>query len=81
MKRVMEKVKKEITRRLDHLTRLNLNDKKLMKAINCRVIHVAGYEMNICNLRKGVLDELDMKVKSVLRREGFRGRQSGDERL
>ena len=34
VKRVMERVKKEI-RRLDHLTGLNLNDKNLMKAINC----------------------------------------------
>ena len=34
VKRVMERVQKEI-RRLDHLTGLNLNDKNLMKAINC----------------------------------------------
>ena len=81
VKRVMERVKKEIRRRLDHLTGLNLNDKNLMKAINCRVIPVAGYVINICNLGKGDLDELDMIVKSVLRREGFHGRQSSDERL
>ena len=81
VKRVMERVKKEIRRRLDHLTGLNLNDKNLMKAINCRVIPVAGYVMNVCNLGKGDLDELDMIVKSVLRREGFHGRQSSDERL
>ena len=35
VKRVMERVKKEIRRRLDHLMGLNLNDKNLMKAINC----------------------------------------------
>ena len=35
VKRVIERVKKEITKRLDHLTVLNLNDKNLMKAINC----------------------------------------------
>ena len=52
-----------------------------MKAINCRVIPVAGYVMNVCNLGKGDLDELDMTVKSVLRRERFYGRQSSDERL
>ena len=34
-----------------------------------------------CNLGKGELDELDMIVKSVLRREGFHGRQSSDEIL
>ena len=37
--------------------------------------------MNVCNLGKGDLDELDMTVKSVLWREGFHGRQSSDERL
>ena len=37
--------------------------------------------MNVCNLGKGDLDELDMTVKSVLRREEFHGRQSSDERL
>ena len=58
-----------------------MNDKNLMKAINCRVIPVEGYVMNVCNLRKDDLDELDMTVKSVLWREGFHGRQSSDERL
>ena len=36
----------------------------------------------MCNLRKGELDELNIIVKSALRREGFHhGRQSSDERL
>ena len=77
----MERVKKEIRKRLDHLTSLNLNDQNLMKAINCRAIPVAGHVMNVCNLGKGELEELDKIVKSVLRREGFHGRQSSDERL
>ena len=79
IKRVMERVKKEIRRRLDHLTGLNLNGQNLMKAINCQVIHVAGYVIKVCNLRKSDLDELDIIVKSVLRREGFHGRQSSNE--
>ena len=58
-----------------------LNDENLMKAINCRVIPVAGYVMNVCNLGKGDLENLGMIVKSVLRREGFHGRQLSDERL
>ena len=81
VKRVMERVKKEIRRRQDHLTGLKLNDKNLMKAINCRVVTVAGYVMNVCNLEKDDLDKLDMTVKSVLRKEGFHGKQSSDERL
>ena len=81
LKRVMERVKKEIRKRLDHLTSLNLNDQNLMLAINSRVIPVAGYVMNVCHLGKNDLDELDKLVKNVLRREGFHGRQSSDERL
>ena len=81
VKRVMERVKKEIRKRLDHLTSLNLNDQNLMKAINSRVIPVAGYVMNVCHLGKNELDKLDKLVKNVLRREGFHGRQSSDERL
>ena len=77
----MEWVKNEIMRRLDHRMGLQLNDKNLMKAINCRVIPVAGYVMNVCNLGKGESDELDNIVESALRREGFHGRQSSDERL
>ena len=78
---VIERVKTEIRKRLDHLTELNLNDKNLMKTINCWVIPVAGYIMNVCNLRKGDLVELDMTLKSVLRREVYHGRQSSNERL
>ena len=81
VKRVMERVKKEIRKRLDHLTELNLNDQNLMKAINCRVIPVAGYVMNVCHLGKGELEELNMIVKNALRSNGFHGRQSSDERL
>ena len=53
MKRVMERVKNGIMRRLDHLMGLHLNDQNLMKAIKCRVIPFAEYVMNVCNLGKG----------------------------
>ena len=46
-KKVLERVKKEIKVRTEHLIKLHLNDKNLMKAINCRVIPVAGYIMNV----------------------------------
>ena len=67
VKRMMERVKNEIMRRLDHLMGLHLNDQNLMKAINCTVIPVAGYAMNVCNLGKGELDELDNIFKSTSR--------------
>ena len=37
--------------------------------------------MNLCNLGKGDLDDLDMTMKSVLWGKGFHGRQSSNERL
>ena len=48
VKKVLERVKKEIKKRTEHLVKLHLNDKNLMKAINCRVIPVTGYIMNVC---------------------------------
>lgn len=63
----MKRVKKEMRRRLDHLTGFNLNVKNLIKATNCRVMTAAGYAMNVCNLGKGYLYELDLTMKSVLR--------------
>jgi hypothetical protein len=60
VKRVMQRVKKEIAKRLEQLVGMNLNDENLAKAINCRVVPVAGYIMNVCNLRKGDIEKLDM---------------------
>ena len=48
VKKVLERVKKEIKKRTEHLVKLHLNDKNLMKAINCRVMPVTGYIMNVC---------------------------------
>ena len=58
VKKVLERVKKEITKRTEHLVKLHLNDNNLMKGINCRVIPVAGYIINVCVIRKGELEEL-----------------------
>ena len=52
-----------------------------VKAINCRVIPVAGYIMNVCNLSEGDIKELDNIVKSTPRKEGHHGKQASDERL
>ena len=58
----MERVTKEIRKMVDHLTGLNLNDLNLMKAINCQVLPVTGLAMNVCNLGKDDLEELDVIV-------------------
>ena len=46
-------MKKETAKRLEQLIEVNLNDENLVKAINSRVVPVAGYVMNVCNLGKG----------------------------
>ena len=72
----MERVKKEIRKRLSHLSKLNLDDQNLMKAINCRGIPVPGYVMNVCHLAKNELEELDKIMTNALRSNRFHGRQS-----
>ena len=81
LKRVMERVKKAVRRRAEQVVNRNLNDENLMKVINCRVIPVAGYTKNVCNLRKRDLEELDKSAKVILRDKGFYGRPVSDERL
>ena len=81
VKKVLERVKKETKKRTEHLVKLYLNDKNLMKAINCRVIPVSGYIVNVCMIRKGELEELDKTVKDILRERKFHRRQANDERL
>ena len=78
VKKVMQRVKKEIAKRLEQLIEVNLNDENLVKAINSRVVPVAGYVMTVCNLRKGDIEELDKIVKTRLRKQGFHGKQASD---
>ncbi len=79
--KIMGRVKNEIRKRLEQLVKLQLHDKNLMKAINCRVVPVAAYVMNVCHLSEGEIESLDQLVKEILRREGQHGRQASDERL
>ena len=78
VKRVMQRVKKEIAKILEQPVGMNLTDENL---VNCRVVPVARYIMNVCNLRKGDIEELDMIVKTALRKEAFHEKQASDERL
>ena len=81
VKAILKRVKAEMQKRMDQLIKLELYDKNLIRAINCRVIPVAAYIMNVCNLGKGELEELDMIIKRSLRQNGLHGKQSSDERL
>lgn len=48
----MEKAKKEVRKRTEQLVRMKLHDDSLTTAINCRLIPVAAYVMNIRNLQE-----------------------------
>ena len=80
-KEVYARVKGEVTRRLEILTKTELNDKNLIRAINTKMIPVAAYPMNICKFTKTELTKLDQIIKRELRQNNMLGRQSTDERL
>ena len=50
--RLLERVTKAMKKRMESLTNLELYDKNLVRAVNCRVIPVGGYAMNICGFSK-----------------------------
>lgn len=65
-------------KRVKKLTESELFDKNMRKAINSRVIPVAGYSKNKCKFSKDDLRELNMVLKE-LRRKNMLARQSSDE--
>ena len=77
----MERVKIKLIRRLQLLTKTELNDENLITAINSKVIPVAAHTINICRFTKTELSELDQIIKRELRDKSMLGRQSSDERL
>ena len=77
----MQRIKEEMGERLKSLVELELYDKNLMRAINCRVIPVAAYAMNVCPFTQKKLYDVDMLVKDILRNRGMLGQQTSDERL
>ena len=78
--RMMQRGKREIAKRLDHLTGVKLNDENLVKAIS-RVVSVARYVTKVRDLMRGDIEELCKIVKTTLRKQGFLGKQASDERL
>ena len=80
-KAVYERVKDEVTKRAKMLTKTELNDSNLIKAINMKVVPVATYAMNVCRFTLAELKELDQIIKKELREKNMLGRQASDERL
>ena len=52
-----------------------------MKAINCRLVSVAGYLMNVCMMTRNDLENLDKIAKNILKNEVFYGKKTIDEQL
>ena len=80
-KEVYNRVKEEVNRRLQTLTKVELNDKNLINAINTKVIPVVANPMNVRKFAKAEFDELDLFVKRDLRKCNMLGRQSNGKRL
>ena len=78
---VYNRVKEEISRRMNIITRTGLIDKNLVKAINTKVISVAAYPMNVCKFTQSKLTKLDQVIKRDLRKSSVLGQQASDERF
>ena len=65
-KKVFERVKGEVNKRVKMLTNTELNV-NLVRAINMKVIPVAAYPMNVCKFNGGELKQLDQVIKHELR--------------
>ena len=80
-KKVFERVKGKVNKRVKMLTNTELNDVNLVRAINTKVIPVAAYSMNVCKFTDGELKELDQVIKRKLRSKNMLAKQSSNERL
>ena len=63
------------------ITRTELNDKNLEKAINTRVITVSAYPMNIRKYTQSELTELDKVTERDLRKNNMLGQQSSGQAM
>ena len=72
-KRVHERVKHEVTKRVRMLINTELNDINLVCAINAKLIPVAAYPMNVCKFSHRELKELDQVIKREIRSSNIVG--------
>ena len=73
-KRVYEWVKHKVTKRVRMLINTELNDINLVFAINAKVIPVAAYLMNVCELSNRELKELEQVIKWEMRSSNILGK-------
>ena len=80
-KKVFERVKDEVNKRVKMLTNTELNEVNLVRAINMKVTPVATCPMNVCKCNGGEPKELDQVINHELRSKNVLGKQSNDKRL
>ena len=61
-KKVFERVKGEVNKRVKIMTNTELNDVNLVRPINTKVIPVAAYPMKVCKFNGGELKELEQEI-------------------
>ena len=74
-------MKAEIDKRMRALTSMELYERNLTKAINTKVVPVASYAMNVCDLNQKQIDDFNKLIKKALQNKGMHCRQASDERL
>ena len=62
-KKIFERVKGKVNKRVKILTNTELNDVNLVRAINTKVVPASVYSMNFCNFTDRELKELDKVIK------------------
>ena len=71
-KEVYNRVREEISR-MNIITRTELNDENLLKAVNTKVIPAAAYPMNVCKFFQSELMKLDQVIKKDLTKNNILG--------
>ena len=51
------------------------------RQIHTRIVSVASYAMNVCDLNQKQIDDLDKMIKKARRDKGMHGRQASYKRL
>ena len=73
-KKVFERVKSKVNKRVKMLTNTELNYVNFLRAINTKVIPVPAYPMSVCKFTDGELKELDQVIKRELRLTNMLGK-------
>ena len=80
-KKVYNRVKEEVNKRLQMLIKTEWNDKSLLNAISSNMIPVAAYPINVSKFTEAETNELNLVVKTELSEFNMLEKQSSDKRL